>query len=66
MRKAFFIIKSTFSPSHLLTFSPSHHIAAFTPNTPSMAVATAAMIFKIIDAVFFPFSLIVLSLLFLS
>ena len=69
MRKAFFIIKFTFSPSHLLTFSlshfltfpPSHHIAAFTPNTPSMAVATAAITFRIIDTVFFPLSLIVFS-----
>ena len=61
MRKAFFIIKFTFSPSHLPTFPPSHHIAAFTPNTPSMAVATAAITFRIIDTVFFPLSLIVFS-----
>ena len=42
------------------------YIAAFTPNTPRMAVATAAMIFKIIDTVFFPLLLIVFSRLFLS
>lgn len=41
-----------------LSFS-LRYIAAFTPNTPSMAVAIAAMIFRIIDAVFFPFSLMV-------
>lgn len=40
---------------HLFTFS---QIAAFTPNTPRMAVAMAAMIFRIIDAVCFPLSLI--------
>lgn len=49
----------------LLPFYLSY-IAAFTPNTPRIAVATAAMIFKIIDTVFFPFSLIVFSRLFLS
>lgn len=44
----------------LLPFYLSY-IAAFTPNTPRIAVATAAMIFKIIDTVFFPLLLIVLS-----
>lgn len=45
-----------------LSFS-LRYIAALTPNTPSMAVAIAAMIFRIIDAVCFPFSLMVVGFL---